>query len=92
MKELITMMQNNYRARLFKLFVVRASSVINFLWNIVKHFLEEFTTAKINLCTNNFEVLYETIPNSKIETTFGGQIPEISEEDSFPPKYMNVLK
>ena len=45
-------LQNNYRSRLYKMFVVRSTMMTNLTWNIVKPFLEENTQEKIQFLKN----------------------------------------
>lgn len=48
LKQVMSYLQNNYRSRLYKIFIYNTTMMLNITWNAAKFFLEEITLQKIN--------------------------------------------
>ncbi len=74
-------MQNNFRSRLFQMYIVNSPKSINLVWAIVKGFLEEATVRKINILTAHIpENLFNHTNKSQVEGYFGGTSPNLMED------------
>ena len=51
-KEIFAFMQNNYRARLYKGYIVNAPWTFSAVWAAVKNFIEETTAMKISVTSS----------------------------------------
>jgi len=85
LKTISEMLQNNYRARLYKQYILNTPFLVKGIWAIVKGFLEEFTVAKINILGSDYTPLYEQVDKAQLEKRLGGTHENI-EEDFFPPQ------
>eukprot|EP00831_Metopus_contortus_P023927 TRINITY_DN20992_c0_g2_i1.p2 TRINITY_DN20992_c0_g2~~TRINITY_DN20992_c0_g2_i1.p2 ORF type:complete len:144 (+),score=25.40 TRINITY_DN20992_c0_g2_i1:7-438(+) len=85
MKTISQMLQNNYRARLYKQYVLNTPFLIKGIWTVVKGFLEDFTVAKVNVLGGDFSEMYTLIDKSQLEKKHGGDCEDIT-EDYFPPQ------
>jgi hypothetical protein len=85
LKTIGQMLQNNYRARLYKLYVLNTPMLVKALWIAIKGFLEEFTVAKVNVLGGDFTPLYQQVPPERLEKKLGGQCADLT-DDFFPPK------
>ena len=86
---MMELLQNNYRARLFRLFLINTPFLISGAWAVVTQFLEKFTTAKIKVIRKEFhEELHSYIPLQQLENKFGGLQNDLI-ENFFPPR-MNI--
>lgn len=66
-------MQNNFRSRLFVMYIVRAPSSINFMWGMIKGFLEENTQRKIQIVKEVVPAnLFTHTNKEQVETRYGG--------------------
>ncbi len=62
LKEIMGYLSNNYRSRLYKMYILNTPSSIFIPWNIAKTLLEENTVKKINFFKNNHpEPLFEHV-------------------------------
>lgn len=82
-------MQENYRCRLSKLYIVGLSFVMRFLLKMLMSFLEETTQKKFRVLGNNNELL-ESINSSILENCFGGSTKIASRK--FPPEFDSSLE
>lgn len=85
LKTISQMLQNNYRARLYKQYILNTPFLVKATWAIAKCFLEDFTVAKINILGSDYNALYEQVDKSQLEKRLGGSCDNI-EEDFFPPQ------
>jgi len=86
-KKISSMLQNNYRARLYKGFVFGLSGFMTYLWSFVKLLLDESTSNKITLIdSSNKYLLFEQINVEQLEKQYGGEAENLKEGEYFPPK------
>jgi hypothetical protein len=86
MKNIMTVLSSNYRCRLFVNFLLGMSTVLNFVWKIVKNFLEETTVKKIRFLKKGyFDDVFEFINKDQVELKYGGTAPNLQYGDYFPP-------
>lgn len=88
LKTIGQMLQNNYRARLYKLYCLNTPLIVKGLWTVVKTFLEDFTVAKVNVLRTDYGELYKQIDKQQLEEKLGGTYPTIT-EDYYPPKQIS---
>jgi hypothetical protein len=82
MKKVMGYMQNNFRSRLFSMYIVNAPKAINITWGMVKGFLDKNTTAKIKIIPQSTpEQLFLHCNKRQLEKRFGGFCRDI--EDPF---------
>ena len=73
-------MQNNFRSRLYVMYIVQAPFSINFLWSMVKGFLEEHTQRKIQILSKAIPSnLFEHSNKEQIEKKYGGTALDLKE-------------
>lgn len=82
-------MQENYRCRLSRLYVVGLSFLMRFLLKMLMSFLEETTQKKFRVLGNNSELL-ETINSGILESFFGGSTKVATKK--FPPEFDTTLE
>lgn len=81
MKDLIKFMQSNFKSRLNNMYMVRIPKSINFVWNLMKSFLDEVTTQKIKLIENDIPIeLFTHTNSSQIEKKYGGSSQNLDKE------------
>jgi hypothetical protein len=76
-------LQSNYRCRLNRIYILHMSTVLNFLWNIVKNWINPATFGKIKF-VKNYNELRDTINPEQIEIKYGGNA-ENKLSNYFPP-------
>ena len=67
--------QNNYIERLHSMTIINAPKTVAFCWKVVKTWLDERTTRKVNIMSSSEEwkpYLKTFMPNSSIPTCYGG--------------------
>ncbi|CAD8171401.1 unnamed protein product [Paramecium octaurelia] len=73
LQRVLDYLQNNYRSRMHKCYVINCPSTITFSWNIVKGFLEEITVRKISFEKSSIPTgLFEHCHKSQVEQKYGG--------------------
>ncbi|CAK88930.1 unnamed protein product (macronuclear) [Paramecium tetraurelia] len=86
LQRVLDYLQNNYRSRMHKCYVINCPSTITFSWNIVKGFLEEITVRKISFEKSSIPTgLFEHCHKSQVEQKYGGVSSNI-ENTFWPPK------
>eukprot|EP00826_Nyctotherus_ovalis_P021389 TRINITY_DN1689_c0_g1_i16.p1 TRINITY_DN1689_c0_g1~~TRINITY_DN1689_c0_g1_i16.p1 ORF type:complete len:217 (-),score=70.32 TRINITY_DN1689_c0_g1_i16:122-772(-) len=85
LKTIGQMLQNNYRARLYKQYLLNTPFLVKGVWAIAKGFLEDFTVAKFNILGSDYSLLYDQVDKGQLEKKLGGTCDDI-EEDFFPPQ------
>jgi len=86
LKRVMGYLQNNFRSRLHKMYIMNSPTTIYFTWKAVKPLLEETTTNKINFSkTSENEDMWRHTNKSQVEERFGGTATNI-EKDYWPPK------
>lgn len=73
-------MTNNFRSRLFQMYMINSPKSINMVWGMVKGFLEEQTVQKINIIAAAIpENLFAHTHVSQVEVLYGGVSPNLTE-------------
>lgn len=98
LKNIMTIVQENYKCRLNTMYVVNLGSFGNILWKIIKKILGENIERKLKMI-RNFEELNEFIHIEQLEKKFGGEAENtpvnllsenlIEENLLFPPKVVS---
>ena len=74
-------MQNNFRSRLYVMYIVQAPTSINFMWGMIKGFLEENTQRKIQIIKQIIpENLFKHTNKEQIERKYGGSSTDIQQQ------------
>ena len=74
LKQVFGFMQNNYRAVLFRAYILNAPWSFSTLWSAVKGFLEETTQMKINITSSSSDnKMLEHINPDQLQEIFGGR-------------------
>eukprot|EP01017_Pseudomicrothorax_dubius_P028170 TRINITY_DN3329_c0_g1_i8.p1 TRINITY_DN3329_c0_g1~~TRINITY_DN3329_c0_g1_i8.p1 ORF type:complete len:387 (+),score=132.01 TRINITY_DN3329_c0_g1_i8:127-1287(+) len=85
MKQIFGYLQNNYRSRLFRMYVMNTPFSIYVPWSIAKSFLEENTVKKINFIKSpKAPQMWEHINPDQVEEKFDGKAPNLT--TFWPPK------
>lgn len=72
-------MTNNFRSRLFQMYIVNSPKSLNMIWGMIKGFLEEQTVQKINILPSSIpENLFFHTHISQIEQSYGGISPNLT--------------
>lgn len=86
LKKILNFLQNNFRSRLYKLYIMNSPSSIYFTWKMVKGLLEETTVQKINFSKEHKnDDMWKHVNKSQVEEKFGGTAPNIT-QSFWPPK------
>jgi len=86
LSKILSFLQNNFRSRLHKMYIMNSPTSLYFSWKMIKPLLEETTTAKINFSKDNKnEDLWKHTNKSQVEQRFGGTAANI-DQDYWPPK------
>ena len=92
-KKIISVMSDNYRAKLYRNYVIGLSNALKFLFKIVCKFLDEMTVKKLVVIDNvNDGKILENIRKENIEEQFGGSAKnkEYEGDNLFPPKMPKI--
>jgi len=74
-------MQNNFRSRLYVMYIVQAPTSINFMWGMIKGFMEETTQRKIQIMKTIVpENLFKHTNKEQIENKYGGLSKDIQQD------------
>jgi hypothetical protein len=84
-KKILGILQNNYRCRLFRMFIVNVGSFFNLIWGVIKKIIDANTEKKIKILKvgNTYEI-FEIINISQLEKKYCGEAANI-EKHFFPP-------
>jgi len=86
LKKILNFLQNNFRSRLYKMYIMNSPTSLYFSWKMIKPLLEETTTAKINFSKDSTNAdMWKHINKSQVEERFGGNAKNI-ENTYWPPK------
>lgn len=73
-------MQNNYRGRLFKGYLLDAPWSFSALWSMVKNVIDESTSQKISISDEKVnKEMFTHIHPSQVEAKYGGLIDAIGQ-------------
>jgi hypothetical protein len=85
MKRFASVLQSNYRCRLFVNFVYGMGTFMNFLWGMAKVFLDEITVKKVRMSKKGqFKEMLSLIHPEQLEKKYGGTAPDVT-GNYFPP-------
>lgn len=71
---MMSYLQNNYRARLHKSYIVNAPSSIFWTWKVIKSFLDDSTAEKISISKENVDPeIFLHVNPKQLEERFGGK-------------------
>lgn len=83
--EIFKFMQNNYRARLYKGYILNAPWTFSAVWTVVKQFIEETTAMKIVITSSSTDAKIKThVSTEQLETKYGGEEDNLTQ--FWPPK------
>eukprot|EP00826_Nyctotherus_ovalis_P041975 TRINITY_DN427_c0_g1_i1.p1 TRINITY_DN427_c0_g1~~TRINITY_DN427_c0_g1_i1.p1 ORF type:complete len:256 (-),score=70.01 TRINITY_DN427_c0_g1_i1:46-813(-) len=86
LKKIIASFQNNYRARLGKMYILNVSFLVKAIWMIVKAFIDPVTKLKIQLTNSaTHPELLQLVHPDQLPKEFGGNA-ELSAE-AWPPTF-----
>jgi hypothetical protein len=78
MKKLIAVLQSNYRCRLYVNYVIGMSGGLQFLWNLIKGFLDKTTVKKVRFLEKyNMHEILTYINEEQVEKKFKGTAENI---------------
>jgi glutaredoxin len=84
-KKILGILQNNYRCRLFRMFIINVGSFFNMMWGMIKKIIDSNTEKKIKILkSGNFKEIFEIINPSQIEIKYNGTAENINSY-FFPP-------
>jgi len=84
-KQVFGYLQNNYRARMHKSYIVNAPFMVQATWTMVKPFLEETTIEKISLSSGNSSAdMFKHVNPAQVEEKFGGKAKNLT--SYWPPQ------
>lgn len=85
-QKMITMVQNNFRGRLYRLYAINMPFMIRALWKLFKGMCDKFTKEKLIVYGGGYEEdLKNAIPPYNLEKKFGGDLDDL-EENFYPPQ------
>lgn len=66
---MLTIMQNNYPGRLYKLMAINVSFTLRAIWSVVSNFIDSFTENKIKIYSDDYiDDLYDLIDLDNVST------------------------
>jgi hypothetical protein len=71
-KRLLEVLQNNYKCRLYTLFIMNIPFILRAIWLLVKNVLDPVVQRKIRMVEPGSKELFEFINKTQIEKKFGG--------------------
>jgi hypothetical protein len=87
LQTMVTIMQQNYPGRLYKLFAINVSFTLRAIWTVLSNFIDSFTENKIKIFSDDYhDALFEIVDQEMIEQKFGGKLPNKTEA-FYPPKF-----
>jgi len=88
LRSVLSQLQSHFRCRLYKMFIINASTFLSVLWNIIKTFLDGSTERKIKIIGKGSEPFneFKHIRKCQIEKKFGG-VANDTEKHFFPPNF-----
>lgn len=85
LRKILSILQNNYRCRLYVMFIVNIGGFVSFAWGLIKKFMDPSTQRKIRLLKGDaLKDLFQFINRKQIEKKFGGLAEDVK-EFFFPP-------
>ena len=85
--KIITTMQGQYPGRLYRSYILGLSTMMSYVWLIIKAFLSSSTVKKFFVLKDSeWNVIHKLVNPSQIEIKFGGTAENIKGKYIFPPK------
>ena len=86
LKTILNTLSQNFRCRLFSMFIINVSYFLQIIWSAIKNMLDPITQKKIKLLRNNeCDIkLFKYINKKQVENKFGGEAENL-ERQFFPP-------
>jgi len=79
-RKLFVYLQENYKCRLYKMYLINAPSSVYVPWSIAKKFLDGDTVEKVNFCKSQAPSdLFTHTNRSQVEEKFGGSAPNATQ-------------
>lgn len=94
MQKMIGCLQSSYKGTVYRMFVLNATSLLKFLWNVVANFMDPNTRAKMKVFdVGNPEELTSLAAPSQLLEEYGGtaKMPERCWPPTFPPGFREEL-
>lgn len=89
LKRILGILQDNYRCRLYVMWIVNVSGWVKLLWRVIKGLIDNCTERKIKFLKNeNLSEIFDLVDRSQVEKRYGGESETITEH-FFPPKFPN---
>lgn len=78
-KAFLSIAQKNFRARMFRAFVINATWMIRATWKICTSVLDEFTAQKMVVLSSEYQKdLKQMIDEDCLEQKYGGKLPNVT--------------
>lgn len=93
LKNIIKVLQDNFRCRMIVNYVVNAPSSLYFFWSIIKKFIEEHTIKKIRILKESIPVeIFSHFAKNQVEIKYGGSSPNLTSfwPPCFPPGPLSI--
>ncbi|OMJ72001.1 hypothetical protein SteCoe_29678 [Stentor coeruleus] len=93
LKNIIKVLQDNFRCRMIVNYIVNAPSSLYFFWSIIKKFIEEHTIKKIRILKESTPVeISSHFAKTQVEIKYGGSSPNLTSfwPPCFPPGPFSV--
>ena len=72
-------LQTCYRSRLYRVYVLNASTIFSYIFKLVKPLLDKITQDKINISKEGQnEKFWEHMNKSQVEKKFGGHVDNLT--------------
>jgi len=86
LQSMVSILQSNFRGRLYKLFAINMPFMIRALWKLFKGMWDKFTQEKLSMYGGGYEAdIQKVIPSYNLEKRFGGDLDDV-ESNFFPPQ------
>jgi hypothetical protein len=77
-KKLLQVLQDNYKCRLYQMYIMNIPFILRAIWILVKGVLDQTVQKKIQMVEPGSKELFATINKSQIEKRFGGTAPNMN--------------
>ena len=85
LKALVSPMQQNFKGRLYRMYILNAAWAVKTLWKVVKKVVDPLTVQKFVVLGDKYDKeLQELIDLEKLEKKYGGTLPDKT-DNFFPP-------
>lgn len=81
-------MQNNFRGRMYRTYILNAPWTFSTVWSVIKAFMEESTASKIIITSNKTDPAMESHINpAQFEEKYGGKLANLTKY--WPPELVS---